>query len=162
MQLTIDRFSEIQELKKDFKATVDTVQEELNEHLDSINQNSMEIQANYDFMEEINSKLEKLSSRLDDLELAIKSRPQFESSSNLDDKEKEVFLVLYTSQEPLSFEEISARSSIPIYVVEETIEQLETKRIPIVRKNFAGKILLLLEEEFKVQQSKTGVVDIKN
>src|SRR3989338_2699857 len=48
------------------------VKEEFEEHLDSINQNADETQQNYEFLIELENKLEKLNSRVDDLQMLMK------------------------------------------------------------------------------------------
>jgi len=164
MQLTIGHFVEMNEVKASVENVLVTVREELDQHLDSINSNSLDIQGNYDFLEELNVKIEKLSERLDKLsEQLLKTKDEKSSSqTELTEKEKEVFLVLYTSNEPLSYEEIASRSTMPTYLVEDIISSLVMKKIPIEKKTFAGKVLLILEDEFKQMQSEIGIVDIRN
>lgn len=162
VQLTIDRFSELNRIKENLGTTVSGIHNELNEHLDSINQNSIEIQSSYDYMEEIVQKLDKLHSRIDELESSMTQPQNYDNKSELNDKEKEVFLVLYTSNEPLSYEEIATRASLPIYLMEEIINSLDQKRIPVIRRNFAGKLLFILDEKFKAMQSQTGMVNVVN
>ena len=41
------------------------IKQEFLEHLDSINQNTNEIQANYEYLKEFETKLEKLRERID-------------------------------------------------------------------------------------------------
>ncbi|MFT4326027.1 MAG: hypothetical protein ACMXYK_00835 [Candidatus Woesearchaeota archaeon] len=165
MQLTIDRFSELSDIKKEFQKATQSIKEELDEHLYSINQNSEEIQTNYDYLEELHKKIDKITARLDTIEMHMTSQQQqthtvSHNKPQLSDKEKEAFLVLYTSNEPLSYEEIAARSGIPTYHVEEIINTMEMKRIPIVRRHFAGKLLLVLDEKFKEMQSQVSMVQL--
>ncbi len=169
MQLTIDKFSELNKIKEEFTETMGDMREELTDHLDAINQNSLEIQANYDYLEELSQKIDKINNKLDELySIVLKGQNTQQSSiifpakTELSPKEKEIFLVLYTSTEPLSHEEIAARADYPIYLVEDIVEALERKKIPLVRKYFAGKSLLLLDEDFKKMQNQTGMIKVRS
>lgn len=167
MQITLDKFTEIKEIKHTFSESLTAIKEELDQHLDSINQNSVEIQSNYDYIEEINKKVEKLESRIDDLCLLFEKgvnrgtpKPLSTHQFSLTNHEKEIFLALYTSQEPLSYEEIALRTSLPPYLVEELISSLKLKKIPLIERNFANKSFLMIDENFKEEQSKLNIVNM--
>lgn len=161
MQLKIDHFAALSNIKNSFNESLEDVRLELDEHLDSINQNSVEIQANYEYLEELNKKIDKLTNRLDELgTLFLHSMAVQDQKATFTDQEKEVFVVLYTAQEPLSYEEIAARSALPLYLVEDIVMSMKLKHIPINKKIFAGKTLLVMDDKFKEAQKKFNLVKV--
>lgn len=161
MQLTIDTFTEAKKIQSSFQSSMQDIRLELDEHLDSINQNSTEIQANYDYLEELNQKIDKLTARMDEISAFFLKEKKEQQQVSFTEHEKEIFLVLYTAQEPLSYEEIAARASLPLYLVEDAITSMKFKQIPLIKKTFANKVLVLLEDSFKEAQKKFNVVDIQ-
>ncbi|NCC71490.1 hypothetical protein EOM09_08000, partial [bacterium] len=100
MQLRIDQFS-AERSKEIVSAHLQEIQMELDEHLDSINQNSLEIQSNYDFLEQLDKKIEKLHARIDEITQVLsrdKPAPRMEYTPI----EKTVFTVLCSANDPLS------------------------------------------------------------
>lgn len=166
LQETLDKFTAIKKIEETFTVSLESVKEELDQHLDSINQNSVEIQSNYDFLDEINAKVNKLESRLDELTLLLKAnleKPSIEVHKEqmpLTFEEKEVFMALYTSDEPLTYHEIASRSEIPEYLVEDLVTSIKVKQIPVIKKSFAGKILVILDEDFKIAQTKHNIINV--
>ncbi|MBI1969056.1 hypothetical protein HYS48_00040 [Candidatus Woesearchaeota archaeon] len=57
-----------QHVRKAFSA----VKEEMEEHLQAINESTDEIQANYEYLLELEEKLEKLSIKVDELQMMMK------------------------------------------------------------------------------------------
>lgn len=166
LQETLEKFTEIKKIEETFTVSLGSIKEELDQHLDSINQNSTEIQSNYDFLDEINAKVNKLESRLDELTSLLKAslqKPILEvarSQMDLKTEEKNIFMALYMSDEPLTYEEISNRSNLPVYLVEDLITSMKIKQIPIVKKSFAGKVLVILDEDFRVMQTKHNILGV--
>lgn len=162
MQLKIDHFAALSGIKNSFDESLEEIRFELDEHLDSINQNSTEIQANYEYLEELNKKIDKLTSRLDELSTIFQHNINKDQKTQFTDHEKEVFVVLYTAQEPLSYEEIAARAALPLYLVEDIVTALKLKQVPIIKRTFAGKVLLVIEEKFKEAQKKFNIVNVND
>ncbi|MEM4756338.1 MAG: hypothetical protein QW594_04360, partial [Candidatus Woesearchaeota archaeon] len=97
--------------KKKLKQAFSLIKEELQEHLDAINENTNEIQYVHEQVELVKEKIEKLTSRLDELELLLGMQDaaifqptkrmhaehpnQYPQFSELSRQEKEVFLLLY-------------------------------------------------------------------
>ena len=53
------------------KATFNKIKEEFEDHLDSINENTNEIHSNYEYMCELDSKIEKVNENLQNLRLSL-------------------------------------------------------------------------------------------
>ena len=83
-------------IRKAFKV----VKTELDDHLDAINQNTAEAQANQGWLSELDAKINKLSERLDEIELLINPDRARKMDVKLTPREQEVFMALYHYKEP--------------------------------------------------------------
>lgn len=148
------------------KKEVDSMKAELSEHLDSINDNTNEIQANYEYLCRLDAKIDKLNEKIEQVMLlfsqAAPKSEQFEVDTNLTQKEKMVFLVLYTAaeQRPLSYAEIAQILKEEESLVAEYITNLIEKGIPVTKKYICGKAYLSLDREFRDLQAKRNILNI--
>jgi predicted nuclease with TOPRIM domain len=145
--------------KKELKEDVETIKNCLDEHLSSINENTSEIQSLFEYLQSVESKLEKLNKRLDALQLSNETPLKIEIKP-LNHLEKKIFLVLYTEETPLSYQEISLKSQIPLAIVSDTLSNLSNKGIPLQRKMFNNQIFLKLEPNFKEIQAKENLINL--
>src|SRR3989338_3593784 len=125
------------------------IRQALEEHLSAINENTTEIQALFDYIQEMEVKMEKLSQRLDALQLTqnpIVSKPFI---SPLNQAERKVFLVLYTEEHALTYEEVAVKSGTHVAVVPETISTLGTKGVPLIRSFYNDQLFFKLDPQFK-------------
>ena len=105
-------------------------------------------------------KLEKLSSRLDQIQLnqgCNLEKPQIES---LNQTEKKIFLTLYTEEQPLSFSEIALRSELPNSLISECVASLANKGIPLSRTLCNGQLFVRIGKNFKELQAKENLVNL--
>lgn len=146
------------------------VREELNEHLDSINQNTNEISSNYEYMVELDYKLNKLSERLDQLQLFLEKKlgykavkgPQFEPKP-LSNNEQDVFLVLYTLEEKkgaVAYIEIAKRTGLSEELVSQYITRMIEKNVPIIKRYVNNVPYLRLDPKFKLLQAKENILGL--
>jgi len=152
-------------IQKKIKNAFSTVKEELTEHLDSINENTNEISANYDYLCELDSKINKLNEKLDNIQMMFQSFMQQKAVTvvkpDLSMDEQKVFLLLYTSENTLlSHKQISNKLEVPIIVTVSNINNLISKGIPIVEKKIDGDSYYELDRQFRDIQAKEGVVEI--
>lgn len=161
--------SEVDKLRQLFDTTVKGIREEFDDHLESINDNTNEAQANYEYIAAVDDKLNRVVQRLEQLEawmsrltgIPLKEEtelPQIE----LSDKEKKIFLVLYTASEkqPITYEDIALSLSENDFVIRGYITNMLEKGVPI-RKHFAdNKVQLSLDREFKEKQAKHNILCI--
>ena len=136
------------------------VRQALEEHLNAINENSSEIQALLDYVQEVELKTDKLSQRIDQMQLNYDNSFEKKAVTPLNQVERKVFLVLYTEEEPLSFREISQRSEISISLVPECVSSLVQKGIPLHRSYANGHLFFKLNPEFKELQAKENVINL--
>ena len=137
--------------------TNELVQQELDEHLAAINENTAEIQAVFDYLHELESKLEKLSQRLDQLQLSEKAAEKPLALTHL---EKKVFLALYTEETPLSYQEIAVKCNLPASLIPECISALVSKGIPLQRSFYSEKLFLKVDPKFKEMQAKENILNL--
>ena len=141
---------------KDFTA----VRKILEEHLAAINDNTGEIQALFDYLQELEIKVDKLSRRLEFAQLDLglpRAKPGIAALNQLECK---VFLVLYTEEGMLSYLEIAQKAGLPASIVPECISSLIQKGIPFRRSFFENQLFLSLEPQFKELQAKENVVNL--
>jgi len=138
----------------------DQIKQQLDEHLTAINENTGEIQALFDYLQELDLKIEKLSLRLEQLQLVQSPSPERPTISSLTQIEKKIFLVLYTEELPLCYQEIAEKASLPASLIPECISSLISKGIPLLRSYFSSKLYLKLSPSFKELQAKQNVLNV--
>ncbi len=149
---------DIYRVEKGVKNSFSKVKEELDNHLESINKNTEEISACYEFLTLLESRLDKLSERLERVELFLSPYGGL-SNVSLSRKEQEVFLALYSNKECSVFE-LSSMVEEPVEVVLESIQGLCSKGIPVTRSVCRGVPKYSLNPVFKELQAKHSLVRI--
>ena len=93
------------------------VREELEDHLNAINENTDEIQCSYDLLRQLNLKIDKLAERVDLIQTIITNENVEEkkdfSISPLTKKEKSVFQALYElahEKEFVTYDELARKA----------------------------------------------------
>lgn len=135
------------------------IRQQFEEHLSAINDNAFEVQALFDYLHEIDLKLDKVTQRLDQLQL-MQHLPAAPATYSLTHMETKIFLALYTEEVPLAFKEIAAKTNLPYSLVPEYISSLVEKGIPMVRSFYNDKLFLQLDPHFKEMQAKQNVVNV--
>jgi hypothetical protein len=169
-QITV---SEVKNLQNELKIVFSEVNNGFREHLDSINENTSEIQANYEYMAKLDSKMNKLNERLDNIQLFLRGlakaddlikNSESESSYEiqpLTDKEKKVFLVLYTHQgRCFSYSELSEMLNLSVNLVVEFISCMIEKGVPLLKTYNDRKPYFTVDSNFKDHQAKTNILKI--
>lgn len=127
--------------------------------MDSINQNTAEIQANQGLLTELEAKLNKISERMDELELVLNPSQAKRMDIKLTPREQEVFMTLYIGK-TLPPTQIAKRLGFTEDMVNMYIFNLITKGVP-VRKELLNDVLVFsLDPEFKDLQARRNVLDI--
>lgn len=143
-------------MKVDFTA----LRQALEEHLSAINENTAEIQALFDYVHELEVKMDKLSQRLDQVQLQQDTPLEKTTTLSLNQTEKKIFLVLYTAEGGLSYQEIASRSGLPFSLIPECISSLVHKGIPLQRFYCHNQLFFKLNPEFKELQAKENIVNL--
>jgi DNA-binding CsgD family transcriptional regulator len=132
---------------------------ELDDHLDAINQNTSEIQANQCLVRELESKLEKVSERLDELELMVNPDRTRKLDIQLTHREQEVFMTLYLNKE-LSLKDLARRLGFTEDMVNMYLLNILAKGVPIKRELVDDLLVFSLDSEFKDLQARRNVLEI--
>jgi len=132
----------------------------LEEHLSSINDNTGEIQVLFDYLNDVEKKVDRLSERLDRLQLNQDLSVERQSIEPLTTTEKKIFLVLYTEEHPLTFEEVAQKSRIDVVTAKENISSLVNKSVPLQRSFCNGQFFFALNKDFKDLQAKENIVNL--
>ncbi len=148
----------------------DEVREELDEHLYSINENTNEISSNYEYLCELDFKINKLSERIDQLQLFLEQNLGFKSAKKpkfepkpLTNNEQDVFLVLYTLEEKkgaVTYEDICKRTGLSKDLVANYITRMIEKNVPIIKRYVNNHPYLRLDPQFKRAQAKENILGL--
>src|SRR3989338_6467550 len=144
-------------MNKEFTA----IRKMLEEHLAAINDNTAEVQALFDFLQELEIKLEKVSQRLDQTQLSLGIPKPKITIAPLNQVERKIFLVLYTGQSLMTYQEIADKSELSISVIPECISSLIQKGVPFRRSFFENQLFVGLEPGFKELQAKENIVNLR-
>jgi hypothetical protein len=146
------------------------VKDEFEDHLIAINENTNEIQANYELVCNVDQKLNKLSERLDRIEiflqkhgLKMEEKEEF-SPGQLSRREQEIFLVLYTMEEikgSVTYIDIAKKVCLPEDIVANYVSNIIQKGIPIIKKYKSNQAHLTLNPRFKSLQAKENILKIE-
>ncbi len=147
------------------------VKDELNQYLVDINENTTEIQANFEFLCDINGKIDKLCERLEKLELFLNKTVGFEINSTkefspkkLTKKEQEIFLYLYTLEEKkgtVTYRDIARSAGLSEELVSSYMTNLIEKHVPVVKHYVHGVPHFRLDKRFKQQQAKKNILGLE-
>lgn len=158
------------ELDRQLKQSLLKINNEFEEHLQAINENTGEIQSNHEYLCEIDAKLDKLSERVDKIQLFLQSNSNFivdgEKTFNvrpLTRTEQEIFMVLYALEDELglvSYSDISRKIGLTQGLISDYISSLIEKGIPILKKYINNRPFLKLDQEFKTLQAKENLLMI--
>lgn len=140
----------------------ESIREELNDHLNAINESSNEIQSNYELISELDSKIEKLKEKVERLQMILEDKQvevEPEPITTLTFREQEVFLVLYTCDQ-LTYKDIAHKTGLTELLVQGYIINLIKKGVPIIKKYVGSMIYLSLDREFKEVHTRKSIVKI--
>lgn len=152
---------ELRKMQKDIKSAFKSVKEELNVHLDTINQNSSEIQSIYECLNELDSKIEKLNERIDNIQMYVAPEAAENSFSvELTHREQEVFLVIYSENNSISAKDIGRKLGFSDEMVNRYVYNMISKGVPILRQYSEGDVLVSLDLKFKDLQARKNVLKI--
>ncbi len=134
------------------------IRQQLDEHLSTINENTSEVQALFDYLKEIDTKLDKLSQRVEQVEQS--NRVVEKKSISLTQIERQTFIALYTEESPLSYPEIAVKANLPLSLVPECISSLIEKGVPFIRSFYGDKLFLKIDQKFKDLQAKENMINL--
>lgn len=154
-------------LDKKLQASFSRVKGELEDHLDTINENTNETQSIYEYACELDEKIEKLSSRVDEVHMMVRNllqeKVKKEGKIELTKNEKKIFMTLYTfgEESSLSFADIARRTNLPELEVRKWLTSMLNKGLPLTEELVDEQIFFRINPEFKELQAKENILDIE-
>ena len=131
----------------------------LEDHLQSINDNSAEIQSLFDYLQELELKMDRLSTRLDEVQIQHEHMIK-KDVQPLNHLEKQIFLVLYTDEFAMTVKDICEKTKLPSSVVQERINTIISKGVPLVRSYVDKQVYIQIDGQFKERQAKENLVNL--
>ena len=155
----------IESMKQGLKGAFSKIKEELNDHRETLNQNTNEIQSNYELICRLESKIDKMEERLDELPLFVQqSKGQSDSDrfvvSSLTRKEQEVFMAIYMCEQGTSYYQIARKTGLTENLVVCYVTNLIAKGVPVIKKYLSSGVMVYLDEEFKRVQAQQNILKI--
>lgn len=160
MKDTAKLYDSLVRMNAGVKQAFGSVKEEMDQHLDAINQNTNEIQSCYEYLAELDAKIEKLNERLDELQFAFSPVEEERIEISLTHREQEVFMVLYTAEDPVTSLEIARRLGLTVEMVDRYLGAVSVKGVPILRSYANGKVYHSVDLKFKDLQARRNVLRI--
>jgi len=149
----------------DVMQILECFREELDDHRLSINENTSEIEGNYELIRELNERMEKMAQRLDELTLFVKGKSEQKEFKikPLTTKEKQVFQVLYVlaQEQPFAtYKVLSKKLGMSEGLVQNYVTNLAEKGIPIVKRYQSNQVWLKIDDKFRALQAKKNLVHL--
>jgi hypothetical protein len=162
----------IDKIEDNLSKSFTNIKEAFDDHRESINQNTNEIQSNYEYLCKLEAKMDKLAERIDELTLLLtqgnhtvirsvekEEEPQY-IIPELSPREREVFLVLYTSEDSLTYQQIARKTALNASLIMNYLVTLISKGVPIIKKYMNNEVYVLLDNDFKQLQAKKNILNI--
>jgi hypothetical protein len=156
-------------LKVTLNRSFEQVKEQFEDHLEAINENTNEIHSNFEYLCEMDRKIEKLAEKVDELNHLIREqrgekveKKKFDLRP-LTKKEKEIFYALYVLTEGRRFttyKEISRRSCFSEELVSSYMASLIEKGIPVLKRYAKKKAYVALDPCFREIQARENIVGV--
>ena len=157
-------------LSSTLKIALSGIKDQFDDHLTAINENTNEIQANYEYLAELDQKLDKLTERLDKLQMFIEQQAgkpveekQEFSFEKLTRREEEAYLILSAlnaSKGAVTYAEIAKRAMLPEELVIDCISSLLSKQVPIQKKLMSKRIYLRIDTNFRILQERKNIMNL--
>ncbi|MFA5142481.1 MAG: hypothetical protein WC471_05945 [Candidatus Woesearchaeota archaeon] len=164
-----ERQGSIVSLKYQLKRAFDKIKEEFSQHLEGINENTNELQANFEYLTELDARIDKLSDRLEHVELFLrKLDDSFKAAEDADSytiqplavNEKRIFTVIYSAEKAIGYAEIAQALSMSESLVRSYLTNIIAKGVPVIKRYIKGKPIISLDDEFRALQKKENIVNL--
>lgn len=151
------------QLRGELRVVFSKIKEEFEDHLESINQNTIEIQSSFEYLSRLANRVEKIEQRLARFDME-ESRPQNQIETVLLTRdEEEIFAVLADAtrkRQLVTYESLAVRADVSKTFCAHLVASLIEKGIPILKKFSDGSVFLELEPSFVEHEIKVNIVTI--
>lgn len=153
-------------LRKELKLVFSKIKEELDDHLESINQNTLEVQSNFEYISRLSNKVDKLTQKIENIELMLKENIKTQKKEELHTllitrEEEEILALLLDSTSKntlLDYTQIADKLQISSLYAASLVGSLMEKGVPIEKKYSNGVALLELNNEFFEKKLKYNIL----
>ena len=155
--------AQVENLREELRVVFSKIKEEFEDHLESINQNTIEIQSSFDYLSRLAGSVEKIEQRLARLENRTERTEKPAETVVLTRDEEEVYALLLDSSKQhrlLTYEHIARSIESSKTFSAHLIANLVDKGVPIVKKFSNGDVFLEIESTFIEHESTIKVVTI--
>lgn len=164
-RLNVSRVAKkLSDMEKNVKESFRNLKSELEDHLDSINDNTNEVEYFAELMMEFDNRLTRLENTIYSMTgklnqiLPDDNNPK---AAKLTDKEADIFQTIFRSEnEPIALNEISRQTSITENSVKKIIQNMIEKQIPIISTDTTTGRYFYVEEGFREKQLKFNVLNL--
>lgn len=147
-----------EKIDRNLRSAFKKIKQELDDHLDTINMNTNEIQSNYEEILDLKQRVDKLTEMVDELRFLLNPRLRIKDTK-LSSVEEKVFIVLYTFGK-LSLSDISSKTGLSFQEIENALYSMIVKGFPIYREIEKDKILFYMDPYFKDLQARRRIVNL--
>jgi len=159
----------IDNIKKTISIAISEIHEEMGEHLETINENTSEIQSNFEHATELDNKITKLNEKIDEIYnilgkltgRKLTKTAKYEDIDPLTTMEKNVFLNIYSEDQPITYAELAKKINMSISLTRQYLTNLLEKGIPIQKKYIKTRPYIYLDKKFKNLQAKKNILKIE-
>lgn len=149
------------QMHNSMKYAFGAVKEEMEEHLQSINENTSEINDTADHLVELDSRLDKMEQRMEEIHMMFRQIINTTKISvDLHEDEQKIFVILYTHDSFLSAEDMATKFNLSARNVTDCLLSMSDKGVPIEKEMLNNEQYFKLESEFKALQAKEQIVKI--
>ena len=152
-------------LSQNFSHILEAVREELDDHRESINENTTEIQTNHEFLTQLDAKIDKLASKIEEISILVKGTSEEKpfKVKALTKREKEVFQALYAlgaTKSFITYRELAASVGISESLIAQYVANIVEKGVPLTKRYSSNKVYINLTTNFREKQAKHCVVGL--
>lgn len=151
------------------KSELISIKEELEDHLSSINESSDEIEHNYSYIMELESRIGLIEKKVDAILNALSKITSVDievqkKEIRLSEQEKDLFMVFYSSERALNYTDLCEKIGRSESYVRYYMNNLIAKGVPIRRhgrcESSDSKAYFTLDPEFRELQAKSNILNI--
>lgn len=152
--------------EKKIKEAFKKLKEERDEHLESINQLTSELQTSFEYISELENKYEKLKEITDELQIFMNSMLLSDKSHfsdiSLTLEEQKLFLTLYLfgEKEPLSWTYLTKKLDLNDNGLRLLLSSLLDKKIPITKEKISSEWYFNIDSRFRELQTREKIIQI--
>lgn len=154
----------LEDMEKNVKESFRNLKSELEDHLDSINDNTNEVEYFAELMMEFDNRLTRMENAIFSMTSKVNQiipDDNHPRSAKLTDKEADVFQIIFRSEnEPVGLNDLSKQTNITENNVKKIVQNMIEKQIPIISTDTTNGRFFYVEESFREKQLKFNVLNL--